>query len=241
MPPVMPRASASGPTISWGEADTMNVSRPARRCISRRVRASGRTLSRSFGRMSGLRATRSAWWLPATAPRMRSRTLSTLSSLAPRHAEGERAGAVPHELAGRQQARRRAATAKANADEPLMSVRSRSKKAARGSTVRRARSSSDRLPVGWPVTTVDLHRGARRMAVPAEADPRRRRAAVEPGIDGLDLDPRRRRRTGRAGPSARPAATAIVAPAARGAAGAVGSARCAAATGRSMRAKVASS
>ena len=62
----------------------MNVSRPARRCISSRFLASGRTLSMSFGQDVGVER-HEVGLLGCRRPRsrIRSRTLSTLWSLAP--------------------------------------------------------------------------------------------------------------------------------------------------------------
>ena len=96
-------SAASGSTISTGDADTMYVARPAWRWRSSRRRASGRILSSRRGSTSALRATRSSWRIPVTAPRMRSRTAADLSSLGPAHLEQHRRHTVASELAGPEQ------------------------------------------------------------------------------------------------------------------------------------------
>ena len=132
MPAVMPSEWASDSTISTGAADTMYVFRPAWRWRSSRRRASGRILASSFGSTSALRATRSSWRIPATAPRMRSRTPSVEPSLDPRSLKASAARASRANWRVGRRPALRAVVARMNADDPEMSVRSRSKNAALG-------------------------------------------------------------------------------------------------------------
>ena len=132
MPAVMPSEWASDSTISTGAADTMYVLRPAWRWRSSSRRASGRILASSFGSTSALSAIRSSWRIPVTAPRMRSRTASVVRSLDPRSLNASAAPASRANWRVGTSPLDRAVVARMNADDPEISVRSRSKNAALG-------------------------------------------------------------------------------------------------------------
>ena len=130
MPPVIPRAIASGSTISIGDAETIQVSRPADVCCSSNARASGRMRPSNSGSTISLSARRSTCLIPPAAARMRSRTLVLDSSLEPKKRNFKAFSASPAKSCGRIWPASYAARANTNAEEPAISVRSRSKNAA---------------------------------------------------------------------------------------------------------------
>ena len=138
--------------IACGDADTIQVSLPASACILSSPRDSGRTRSTSLGSTVGPLHRAPATEAPSTLANKRIRTSSDRSSVAPTMRKASASEVAPTISEVGTTPARHASTAKTNTDEPLMRVRSRSKKAAAaaGSLTLDRLPSAHRSRVGHP-------------------------------------------------------------------------------------------